>query len=37
MISIQFNDRQYSDSRMRSPFKEGWQRDLLRVKGGITD
>ena len=25
------------DSRIRAPFKESWQRDLLRVKGGITD
>ncbi len=37
MISIQFNDRQYSDSRIRAPFKESWQHDLPRVKGGITD
>ena len=34
---IQCNDRQYGDSRIRAPFKENWQRDLLRVKGGITD
>ena len=34
---IQCNDRQYGDSRIRAPFKESWQRDLLRVKGGITD
>ncbi len=25
------------DGRIRAPFKESWQRDLLRVKGGITD
>lgn len=37
MTSIQWSDRQYGDSRIRSPFKESWQRDLLRVKGGITD
>lgn len=36
MISIQFNDRQYSASRIRASFKESWQRDLLRVKGGVT-
>lgn len=34
---VQSNDRQYGDSRIRAPFKESWQRDLLRVKGGITD
>lgn len=30
---VQCNDRQYGDSRIRAPFKESWQRDLLRVKG----
>lgn len=25
------------ESRIRAPFKENSQRDLLRVKGGITD
>lgn len=34
---VQCNDRQYGDSRIRAPFKESWRRDLLRVKGGITD
>lgn len=34
---IQCNDRQYGDSRIRVPHKDSWQRDLLRVKGGITD
>lgn len=34
---VQCNDRQHGDSRIRAPFKESWQRDLLRVKGGITD
>lgn len=34
---IQCNDRQYGDSRIRSPAKEGWERDILRVKGGIND
>jgi hypothetical protein len=34
---VQCNDRQYGDSRIRAPFKESWLRDLLRVKGGITD
>ncbi|HHN1668519.1 TPA: hypothetical protein ACRNXW_005472, partial [Pseudomonas aeruginosa] len=30
-------DRQYGDSRIRAPFKDSWKRDVLRVKGGITD
>ncbi|ELI6451112.1 Reverse transcriptase [Yersinia ruckeri] len=34
---IQCNDRQYGDSRIRGPFKDSWKRDVLRVKGGITD
>lgn len=34
---IQCNDRQYGDSRIRAPFKDSWKRDVLRVKGGITD
>lgn len=34
---IQCNDRQYGDSRIRAPFKETWKRDVLRVKGGVTD
>lgn len=34
---IQCNDRQYGDSRIRAPAKDSWDRDVLRVKGGITD
>lgn len=34
---IQCNDRQYGDSRIRAPFKENWKRDVLRIKGGLTD
>jgi len=34
---IQCNDRQYGDSRIRAPCKDSWKRDVLRVKGGITD
>lgn len=34
---IQCNDRQYGDSRIRSPYRDSWRRDLLRVKGGIVD
>lgn len=34
---IQCNDRQFGDSRIRAPSKDSWQRDILRVKGGIDD
>lgn len=34
---VQCNDRQYGDSRIRAPYKSSWQRDLLRVKGGVSD
>lgn len=34
---IQCNDRAFGDSRIRAPFKESYQRDVLRVKGGVTD
>lgn len=34
---VQCNDRQYGDSRIRAPFKESWKRDVLKVKGGVTD
>ena len=30
-------DRQYGDSCIRAPFKDSWKRDVLRVKGGVTD
>lgn len=34
---IQCNDRAYGDSRIRSPYKDAWLRDVVRVKGGIED
>jgi len=34
---IQCNDRQYGDSGIRAPAKDSWARDVLRVKGGVTD
>lgn len=34
---IQCNDREYGDSRIRAPYKENHQRDIVRVKGGIHD
>lgn len=26
-----------NDSHIRAPFKASWKRDVLRVKGGVTD
>ncbi|CAB3821436.1 hypothetical protein LMG26854_01487 [Achromobacter aegrifaciens] len=37
MIAIHLNHRQISDSRIRTLFKDSWARDVLRVKGGVTD
>lgn len=34
---VQCNDRSYGDSRIRVPHKDSWQRDLIRVKGGLED
>jgi hypothetical protein len=34
---IQCNNRRYGDSRIRAPFQDSWKRDVLRVKGGVTD
>ncbi|WP_460112252.1 hypothetical protein [Pseudomonas sp. H3_D04] len=34
---IQCNDRPYGDSRIRASAKDSWERDVLRVKGGVTD
>lgn len=34
---IQCNNRLYGDSRIRAPYKQNWQRDILQVKGGIAD
>ncbi|HIE8745309.1 TPA: hypothetical protein ACXP1Q_004762 [Klebsiella quasipneumoniae subsp. similipneumoniae] len=34
---IQCNNRLYGDSRIRAPYKERYQRDLMRVKGGNHD
>ena len=34
---VQCNCRQYGDSRIRAPAKDSWARDVLRVKGGVTD
>lgn len=34
---IQCNDRQYGDSRIRAPYKDSWKRDIIRIRGGVTD
>ena len=34
---VQCNDRQYGDSRIRVPHKDSWERDIVRVKGGLED
>lgn len=34
---IQCNNRLYGDSRVRTPAKDSWKRDLIRVKGGEAD
>lgn len=34
---IQCNDRQFGDSRIRAPYKNAWERDVVRMKGGIAD
>jgi hypothetical protein len=34
---VQCNDRQYGDSRIRTPYKDPWKRDLVRIKGGKND
>lgn len=31
------NDREFGDSRIRAPYRERWKRDVLRVKGGLSD
>lgn len=34
---IQCNDRKFGDSRIRAPYKNSWERDVLRVTGGVSD
>jgi predicted amidohydrolase len=34
---IQVNNRAFGDSRIRLPAKQPWQRDIVRVKGGLED
>lgn len=37
MTTSLFNQRQIGGSRIRAPAKDGWKRDVVRVKGGVTD
>lgn len=37
MIAIHLNHRQISDSSIRTLFKDSWAREVLWVKGGVTD
>lgn len=34
---IQVNNRNYGDSRIRAPYKKEYKRDLVRIKGGVSD
>jgi hypothetical protein len=34
---VQVNNRQYGDSRIRVPRKKDYERDVVRVKGGMAD
>jgi hypothetical protein len=34
---VQVNNREYGDSRIRVPAKEEWDRDIVRLQGGIHD
>jgi len=34
---IQVNNRRYGDTRIRAPFKEAYQRDVARIRGGLLD
>jgi hypothetical protein len=31
------NNREYGDTRLRAPYKENYERDVVRVKGGLID
>jgi hypothetical protein len=34
---VQINNRTYGDSRIRAPYRDEHKRDLVRVKGGLSD
>lgn len=31
------NDRAYGDSRIRAPMKQDWERDIIRLRGGVEN
>lgn len=37
LFVVQCNNRRYGDCRIRAPFREHWDRDVIRLKGGIHD
>lgn len=34
---VQVNNREHGDTRIRAPYKESYERDLVKVSGGIRD
>ena len=36
-FAVQINNRSYGDSRVRVPYRDEHKRDLVRVKGGVSD
>lgn len=34
---VQVNNRTYGDSRIRAPYAKEWERDVVRVRGGMHD
>jgi hypothetical protein len=34
---VQVNNRNYGDSRIRAPYKDDWERDIVQVRGGKHD
>jgi len=34
---VQVNNRMYGDSRLRTPYRESFKRDMVKLKGGIDD
>lgn len=34
---VQANNREFGDSRIRAPFAREWERDVVRLKGGVED
>lgn len=34
---VQVNNRRYGDSRIRAPYRVNYERDVVRIKGGMSD